>query len=413
MPEQQMLEKYAELALKTGVNLQKDQMLMVNSTIEGADFTRMVVKKAYEMGAKTVHINWSDDAITRTKYEYESKETLAEVPQWKVDMYDYFAEGGAAILSIRSTDPDLLKGIDGEKIAAANKAGAQAMKNFRSFTMNDRIQWSIVSIPITTWAQKIFPEAGEEEAVTKLWEQIFKIVRVDKENPVVAWEEHNNILAQARDFLNRKKYKKLIYKAPGTDLEVELPEGHIWKGGASKTEKEGIPFNANMPTEEVFTVPHKYGVNGQVSSTKPLNYGGNLIDDFTLTFKEGKVVDYKAEQGEATLKHLLDTDEGSTRLGEMALVPNESPISQSGLIFYNTLYDENASCHLALGKAYPNSLEGGSDMNEEELDKHGVNDSLSHVDFMMGSGELDIDGVLEDGTTEAVMRKGSWAIKFD
>ncbi|SEA73309.1 aminopeptidase [Thalassobacillus cyri] len=413
MPEQQMLEKYAELALKTGVNLQKGQMLMINSTIEGAEFTRIVVRKAYEMGAKTVHINWADDAITRKKYEYESKETLSEVPQWKVDMYDYFAEGGAAILSIRSTDPDLLQGIDGEKIAAVNKAGAQAMKNFRSFTMNDRIQWSIVSIPITTWAQKIFPEAGEEEAVTKLWEQIFKIVRVDKENPVAAWEEHNSILAQARDFLNRKKYKKLIYKAPGTDLEVELPEGHIWKGGASRTEKEGISFNANMPTEEVFTVPHKYGVNGQVSSTKPLNYGGNLIDDFTLTFKDGKVVDYKAEQGEATLKHLLDTDEGSTRLGEMALVPNESPISQSGLIFYNTLYDENASCHLALGKAYPNSLEGGSNMNEEELDKHGVNDSLSHVDFMMGSGELDIDGVLEDGTTEAVMRKGSWAIKFD
>ncbi|GGC97217.1 aminopeptidase [Thalassobacillus devorans] len=413
MPEQKMLEKYAELALKTGVNLQENQLLMINSTIEGADFTRIVVKKAYEMGAKTVHINWSDDAITRTKYEHESKETLSEVPQWKVDMYDYFAEGGAAILSIRSTDPDLLQGIDGDKISAANKAGAQAMKNFRNYTMNDRIQWSIVSIPITTWAQKIFPDANEEEAVASLWEQIFTIVRVDQDDPVTAWEEHNRILAQAREFLNRKKYRKLVYNAPGTDLEVELPEGHIWKGGASKTEKEGIPFNANMPTEEVFTVPHKYGVNGQVSSTKPLNYGGNLIDDFTLIFKDGKVVDYKAGQGEATLKHLLETDEGSTRLGELALVPNESPISQSGLIFYNTLYDENASCHLALGKAYPNSLKGGSDMNEEELDKHGVNDSLSHVDFMMGSGELDIDGVLEDGTTEAVMRNGSWAIKFD
>ncbi|MBM7551896.1 aminopeptidase [Thalassobacillus pellis] len=413
MPEQQMLEKYAEVALKTGANLQKGQMLMINSTIEGAEFTRVVVRKAYEMGAKTVHINWSDDAITRSKYEHESKDTLADVPEWKVKMYDYFAEGGAAILSIRSTDPDLLQGIDGEKIQAANKAGAEAMKNFRNYTMNDRIQWSIVSIPITSWAKKIFPDSNGEEAVEKLWEQIFKIVRVDHDDPVAAWERHNSILSQACNFLNRKKYKKLVYKAPGTDLEVELPEGHVWKGGAAKTEKEGVPFNPNMPTEEVFTVPHKYGVNGTVSSTKPLNYGGNLIDDFTLTFKDGKVVDFKAGKGESTLKYLLETDEGSTHLGELALVPDESPISQSGLIFYNTLYDENASCHLALGKAYPNNLEGGSDMDEDELDKHGVNDSLSHVDFMMGSNELDIDGVLADGTSEPVMRNGSWAINFD
>ncbi|MFD1019971.1 aminopeptidase [Thalassobacillus hwangdonensis] len=413
MPQQQMLEKYAELALKTGVNLQKDQMLMINSTIEGADFTRIVVQKAYEMGAKKVHINWSDDAITRLKYEHETKEVLSDVEDWKVAMYDYFAEGGAAVLSVRSTDPDLLQGIDGEKIAAANKAGSMAMKNFRAYTMNDRIQWSIVSIPITAWAQKIFPDASEEEAISNLWEQIFKIVRVDKEDPIAAWEEHNSVLYQAKEFLNKKKYNKLIFTAPGTELEVDLPEGHIWKGGASETVEGGVAFNPNMPTEEVFTAPHKYGVNGTVSSTKPLNYGGNLIDNFSLTFKEGKVVDFKAEQGEETLKHLLDTDEGARRLGELALVPHESPISQSGLIFYNTLFDENASCHLALGKAYPNNLEGGSDMNEEQLDQHGVNDSLTHVDFMMGSGELDIDGVLGDGSKEAVMRNGSWAITFD
>ncbi|SEH47460.1 aminopeptidase II. Metallo peptidase. MEROPS family M29 [Halobacillus karajensis] len=413
MPSVKNMEKYAELALRTGVNLQKDQLLMINSTIAGAEFTRIVARKAFEMGAKDVHINWGDDELTRMKYEHADQETLSNVPEWQKQQYTYFAEQGAAILSIRSTDPDLLKGIDAGKVAAATKARSEAMSKFRDYTMNDRIQWSIVSIPIPKWAQKIFPDKDEDTAVENLWEQIFSIVRVDREDPIAAWEEHNQTLIKAREYLNTKQYKKLVYKAPGTDLEVALPEGHIWKGGPAKTVKEGVQFNPNMPTEEVFTAPHKYGVNGKVSSTKPLNYGGNVIDKFTLTFQEGKVVDFTAEEGEETLKHLLETDEGSRRLGELALVPHESPISQSGLIFYNTLYDENASCHLALGKAYPNNMTGGSNMSEEELDQNGVNDSLSHVDFMMGSGELDIDGVLADGTEEPVMRKGSWAISFE
>nr|WP_079477848.1 aminopeptidase [Halobacillus salinus] len=413
MPSQDMLEKYADLALRTGVNLQDNQYLMINSTIEGAEFTRVIAKKALEMGAKDVHINWSDDELTRMKYEHVDKETLSEVPEWEKDKLTYFAKNGAAILSVRSTDPDLLKGIDAGKVAASQKARSQAMSEFRGYTMNDRIQWSIVSIPIPAWAGKIFPGEDEETAVKKLWEQIFSIVRVDREDPVAAWEEHNQTLIKAREYLNKKQYQKLIYKAPGTDLEVDLPKGHIWKGGPSKTVGEGVRFNPNMPTEEVFTAPHKYGVNGTVSSTKPLNYGGNVIDNFTLTFKEGRVVDFKAEEGEDTLQHLLDTDEGARRLGELALVPHASSISQSGLIFYNTLYDENASCHLALGKAYPNNMQGGSDMNEEELDKAGVNDSLTHVDFMMGSGEINIHGLLEDGTTEPVMKDGSWAISFD
>jgi aminopeptidase len=413
MPSVEKLEKYAELALRTGVNLQDGQLLMINSTIAGAEFTKMVARKAFEMGAKDVHINWGDDELTRMKYEHADQETLSDVPEWQKQQYTYFAEQGAAILSIRSTDPDLLKGIDASKVAAATKARSEAMAKFRDYTMNDRIQWSIVSIPIPKWAQKIFPEESEDRAVEKLWDQIFSIVRVDREDPVAAWEEHNQTLIKAREYLNKKQYQKLIYKAPGTELEVALPEGHIWKGGPSKTVKGGVQFNPNMPTEEVFTAPHKYGVDGTVSSTKPLNYGGNVIDNFSLTFKEGKVVDFTAEEGGETLQHLLDTDEGSRRLGELALVPHESPISQSGLIFYNTLYDENASCHLALGKAYPNNMTGGSDMSADELDQHGVNDSLSHVDFMMGSGEIDIDGVLADGTTEPVMRKGSWAISFE
>lgn len=409
MVNQQTQEKYAELALRTGVNLQKGQALMINAPIEGSDFTKIVVRKAYEMGAKDVHINWVDDELTLLKYENAPEEVIANYPEWKVKLHDFYAEDGAAVLSIRSTNPDLLQDIDPSLVAKANRAAAKAMVNFRKYTMNDKITWSIISIPTGDWAQKIFPDKSREEAVASLWEEIVKIVRVDKEDPVAAWDEHNKTLETAREILNEKNYKKLIFKGPGTELELELPEGHIWKGGSAVSQK-GITFNPNMPTEEVFTLPHKYGVNGTVASTKPLNYGGSLIDDFSLTFKDGKVVDFKAAQGEGALKHLLDTDEGATRLGEVALVPHESPVSQSGLIFYNTLFDENASCHIALGKAYPTNLEGGAEMNNDELDKHGVNDSLTHVDFMIGSDKLDIDGVKADGTTEAVFRNGTWAL---
>ena len=409
MVSQQIQEKYAELALRTGVNLQKGQALMINAPLEGVDFTKIVIRKAYELGAKDVHINWVDDELTLLKYEHAPDEVIADYPEWKVKLHDTFAEDGGAILNIRSTNPDLLKDIDPTRVAKANKAAALAMKNFRKYTMNDKITWTIISIPTGDWAQKIFPDKSREDAIASLWDAIIKIVRVDQEDPIAAWDAHNETLRTAHEILNNKNYKKLIFKAPGTDLEMELPEGHIWKGGSAVSEK-GITFNPNMPTEEVFSMPHKYGVNGTVSSTKPLNYGGSLIDNFTLTFKDGKVVDFKAEQGEDTLKHLLETDEGASRLGEIALVPHESPVSQSGLLFYNTLFDENASCHVALGKAYPTNIQGGSSMTDEELDKHGVNDSLTHVDFMFGSEELDIDGVKPDGTTEPVFRNGTWAL---
>ncbi|WP_068673921.1 aminopeptidase [Oceanobacillus sp. Castelsardo] len=408
MVDHQSLEKYAELALKTGVNLQPNQALMINAPIEGADFTKLVAKKAYELGAKDVHINWSDDELTLLKYENAPDEVIGSFPEWRVMLHDMYAEDGAAVLSIRSTDPDLLQNIDPKRVAMANKAAGEAMKNFRKYTMNDKIPWSIISIPSGDWAQKIFPEQTKEEAIESLWDAILKIVRVDQDDPVAAWDAHNQTLKEKREELNEKNYKKLIFKAPGTNLEMELPEGHIWKGGSAEAET-GVTFNPNMPTEEVFSMPHKYGVNGTVSSTKPLNYGGSVIDRFSLTFKDGKVVDFQAEQGEEVLKHLLDSDEGARQLGEVALVPHESPVSKSGLIFYNTLFDENASCHIALGKAYPTNIENGSSMSEEGLDKHGVNDSLIHVDFMIGSEELDIDGVKQDGTVEPIFRNGTWA----
>lgn len=408
MIDQKTKEKYAELALKMGVNLQKNQSLMINAPIEGAEFTKIVVRKAYELGAKDVHINWSDDDLTLWKYQYSPDEVLGHFPKWRVELYHEFIEDGGALLSIRATNPDLLKDINPERVALANKAAAQALTKFQEYVMNDKITWSIISIPTGDWAQKVFPDKSREDAVKHLWEAIVKIVRVDQDDPIKAWEEHNQALQTAEQILNEKRYRKLIFKGPGTDLTIGLPKGHIWQGG-SAVSQQGITFNPNMPTEEVYCMPHKYEVDGTVASTMPLNYGGSVIDGFSLTFEKGKVVDFKAEQGEDVLKHLLDTDEGARRLGEVALVPHESPVSQSGLIFYNTLFDENASCHLALGKAYPTSIEGGSDMSKEELDQHGVNDSLVHVDFMIGSDQLDIDGVKEDGTIEPVFRSGTWA----
>ncbi|MCP8615802.1 aminopeptidase [Salirhabdus salicampi] len=409
---QNNLEKYAELVVRMGVNLQESQTLMINAPTEAVDFVRVVAKKAYQLGAKDVHMNWMDEELTRLKYEHAPLETLVNVPQWRVDMLEHYAEDGAAILSIKPTNPDLLKGIDPTRIASANKASGEALKNFRQYTMNSRLTWCVAAVPGKAWARKIFPDVDSEKAVELLWEQIFKITRADHEDPISSWNDHNKNLAKVRDYLNDKQYSKLVYTAPGTNLEIELPNNHIWKGGSGLSEK-GTPFNANIPTEEVYTMPHKYKVNGTVKNTKPLNYGGNVIDNFTLTFKDGKVVEFTAEEGYETLENLLNTDDGASRLGEVALVPHESPISQSGLIFYNTLYDENASCHIALGKAYPTSIEGGTQMDDTELDKHGANNSLTHVDFMIGSGELDIDAVTQDGKIEPLFRNGTWAFQID
>lgn len=409
---QKNLEKYADLALTKGVNLQKGQGLIVNAPIEASDLARVIVAKAYGKGAKNVHVEWNDELVSYMKMKNAPLDVLKNYPKWKAEGLEAMVQDGYSLLTIYGPDPDLMNDVDSERIAEANKASAQALSNYRDYVMNDKVSWSIIAFPQTSWAKKVFPNLPEKMAINKMWNQIFKISRVDQEDPLEAWNQHNENLRHAREFLNKKQYRKLHYKAPGTDLTIDLPEGHIWHGGSTKT-NNGVEFNPNIPTEEVFTMPHKYGVNGKVTSTKPLNYGGSLIENFTLTFEEGKVVDYSAEAGEDTLKHLLDTDEGAKRLGEVALVPHESPISQSGHIFFNTLYDENASCHLALGKAYPTNIEGGSDMSKEQMDKHGVNDSLIHVDFMMGSADLQIQGETENGHTEPLFIDGSWAIDFE
>jgi aminopeptidase len=278
--------------------------------------------------------------------------------------------------------------------------------------MNNRIQWSIVAYPTIAWAKKVLPGKPAGAAQELLMKEILRVSRVTgNTDPVAAWADHNRKLHEAKDFMNEQKFRSLIYQAAGTDLTIDLPDGHIWCGGSEPSEA-GVPFNANIPTEEVFTLPDKRGVNGTVSGTMPLNYNGQVIDRFSLTFKDGAVAEFKAEKGEEVLSHLLDTDEGSRRLGEVALVPHHSPVSESGLIFYNTLFDENASCHLALGKAYPTCIEGGSGLDEDGLDRAGVNSSIAHVDFMVGSAHLNIDGVKQDGTKIPVFRNGAWVLDF-
>ncbi|MEB6549009.1 aminopeptidase [Heyndrickxia sporothermodurans] len=406
---QEKLEKYAELAVVVGVNVQKGQTLAINATTDAVEFVRLVTKKAYEVGAKNVVVNWNDDVVSRLKYDLAPDEAFTEYPKHRAAETTELAENGAAFISIVSSSPDLLKGVNPKRISNFQKAAGQALETYRQYIQSDKVSWTVIGVPSKAWAKKVFPDVSSEEAVEKLWDAIFKSTRVDLADPIQAWKEHDASLHKKVDYLNEKRYKKLHYTAPGTDLTVELPNGHLWVGAGSLNE-QNIEFMANMPTEEVFTVPYKNGVDGHVSSTKPLSYGGNIIDEFTVYFEKGRIVDVKAKEGEEILKQLIETDEGSHYLGEVALVPHNSPISQSNILFLNTLYDENASNHFAIGSAYAFCIEGGKKMSREELLKNGLNQSITHVDFMVGSAEMNIDGIKEDGTAEPIFRNGDWAI---
>ena len=405
---QEKLEQYAQLAAKVGANVQKGQYLLINTSTETLDFTRLVVKAAYEAGAGRVHVNLTDDFVTRAFYDYGSDEELNHYPKWIVEQREELIAKKGALLWIDAEDPDLLSGVDGEKLAKQQKVGGEALKNYRKAVMNDDIAWSIVAVPSKKWAAKVFPHLPEMEQVPALWEAIFLSVRIGEGDAVTLWHEHIQKLERRATTLNEKAFVQLRYKAPGTDLVIDLPKGHIWQSGSSKA-PDGTAFIANMPTEEVFTLPAKYGVNGTVRNTKPLAYRGNIIDEFTLTFKDGKVVESSAMVGNELLQSLLTTDETSAYLGEVALVPHNSPISNSNLLYFNTLFDENASNHLAFGAAYPTCFKDGRNLTEEQLEENGINVSVTHEDFMIGSAEMDIDGVLEDGTVEPVFRKGNWA----
>ena len=411
MIQEHELQKYAELAVKVGVNIQKGQLLVINAPIVAKELVYKIAEIAFKNGARNVHVEWSDDEFTKVKYTYAPDEAFTEYPMWKAKGYEEMVEDGAAILSVLAPNPELLKDVDPKKVATAQKTAGQAMAKFREYIQADKVSWSIIAYPTKEWAEKVFPNEPNDKGIRKLWEAIMKATRIDLPDPVSAWQKHQADLQQKVNYLNAKKYKKLHYKGPGTNLTIELPDKHLWCGGGGKNER-GIPFMPNMPTEEVFTTPKKEGVNGTVASTKPLNYGGTIIDDFSFTFQDGKIVDFTAKQGYETLKQLINTDEGARYLGEVALVPHESPISQTNLVFYNTLFDENASCHIAIGSAYAFCLEGGKTMSKSELEKHGANSSIVHVDFMIGSDELNIDGETADGTLEPIFRNGNWAIEI-
>lgn len=406
---EEKLNQYAKLVVEVGINVQPNQIVVIRTPIEGADFARLMTKSAYEVGAKRVYVEFSDEEIGKMTYEYASEETLSDFPTWETAKYEGYVAQNAAFISISASNPDLLKDIPASKIAAVQKASGKGLVTFKKAVSNSEVCWCVVSIPTDSWSKKVFPECKDtKEAKEKLWEKIFLATRIGEGNPVEAWRLHTDYLADKCKVLNDKKIKTLHYTAPGTDLYVELPKAHKWEGGGEYSTK-GTYFVANMPTEEVFTLPHKYGVNGTLKATKPLVYGGNLIDDFSFEFKDGKIVSFKAAVGEDILRELIGTDKGTAYLGEVAIVPHSSPISKTNTLFYNTLFDENASCHFAIGSCYPTNLEGGVTMSDEELEAEGGNVSIAHVDFMVGSSKLCIEATTEDGECFWVLRNGEWA----
>lgn len=404
------IEKYVELILKVGLKIKNGDKLVVRCPIEARDFAVECTRKAYELGAGEVVVDYRDQLISRLKYENESLDILTDIPKHKVDKENYYMEKKAKYLSVTGSDPDAFKGVDAEKLFKSNLANSKALRDFSAKMMANYVSWIVVGASIPSWATKVFPDLEEGEAVRRLWFEIFNSVRLFEEDPIKALENHVDNLNRYSKFLNEAKFEKLIYKSKkGTDLEVGLPKGYIF-AGAGDVNSDGEEFIANMPSEEVFSAPRLDGVNGKVYSTLPLNYNGNLIEDFYLVFKDGEVVDYDAKAGKEYLKNILDTDEGSKRLGEVALVSYNTPISMRKVLFYNTLYDENASCHFALGKSYPTCLEGGEKLSIEELKERGMNDSLTHVDFMVGDETTEIIGVKENGEEVEIFKEGNFVI---
>ena len=408
--DKQVLRNYARLLVKVGINIQPNQTLVISSPVDCAEFARLLTEVAYEEGAREVVMQWNDDIISKLRYLHAPDEVFDEFPEWKKQCFMFYGEQGAAFLSISASDPELMKDVNPGRIARAKKVYSIKLKQHHDNLMSNRNVWCVASVPTPSWARKVFPDVPEDQAVVKLWEAIIKSVRADAPDPVEEWDAHKTALRQNTDKLNEMQLQWIhIRNELGTDLKIELPQNHIWMGG-SDISKNGVEFIANMPTEEIFTSPARKGVNGKVVSSMPLNYNGSLIEGFSLTFRDGEIVDFSAEKGYDSLRHIIETDEGSRYLGEIALVPYDSPISNLGILFYDTLFDENASCHLAIGKAYPVSIKGGELMTKEQLLNAGINDSLVHVDFMFGTPDLEIDGLTKDGQKVAVFRNGNFAL---
>lgn len=409
---QELLEKYADFVVRVGVNVQPGQTLIINSPLEAAPLTRLCVRSALQAGARDVRVDWSDGQCNRARMELASEEALSEVKPSTLRGYlDYAeSEGGVCVLHLLADDPEVYAGLDGAKINRVGIARRKALQPWRDYTMNDRVQWSIAAMPSTAWAKKIFPDLPEAEAVEKLWDAIFTVCRVSGGDPVGAWRAHIDRLNALRDKMNGLDLVSLHFTSGnGTDLTVGLADGAHWESAASVDER-GTPFVPNIPTEEVFTAPHKDKVDGIVYGTKPYVYNGQLIEGFHVTFQNGKVVEAGAEKNAALLQELLHSDEGASHIGEVALVPASSPINQCGLLFYDTLFDENASCHIAFGDSYPSTCSGGKTMTPEQLLAHGMNHSVVHEDVMIGAADTCITGRTRDGREVALFRAGEWVL---
>lgn len=404
------LAKYAKLLVSTGINVQPGHTIQLTIGVEQAELARLIVKEAYAHGAKEVLVNWLDDVIARERLVNVDVELLEQVHPQRVTEMNYLLERKASRLVVLSEDPGAYDGVDPEKLSRNARALSQALQPMRQATQANKVSWTLGAASGLEWAKKVFPNAAsDEEAVDLLWDQIFKTCRVYEEDPIKAWEEHEARLVAKAKVLNDEQFVKLHYTAPGTDLVLGMPKNHLWEAAGS-VNAQGEHFIANMPTEEVFTAPDYRVADGYVTSTKPLSYNGNIIEGIKVTFKDGEIVDVTAEKGDEVMKKLVFDNAGARGLGEVALVPDKSPISQSGVTFFNTLFDENASNHLAIGQAYAFSIEGGTEMSQEELKEAGLNRSDVHVDFMIGSNKMNIDGIREDGTRVPIFRDGEWAI---
>lgn len=411
MPSKKLINKLAKLAVNVGVNVQKDQIVVVRASTETKEITREVVKEAYLAGAKEVFVQWSDEYVSHSNLSYQSIETLMDVPHWLIMSYKDFVDKGACFISISSPAPGLNKDIDPEKGQKSGIALQKAIHFFREHLMANKSQWTIIAAPNPVWATQVFPNLTEDDAVEALWHAILEASRVSEDNdPVAEWEAHNKILLAHNEVLNNYNFKELHFKnSLGTDLVVELVKDHVWAGGGEHS-ASGIYFNPNIPTEETFTMPYKWGTRGKVVATVPLNYQGKLVEDFWFEFKDGRVVDYGAKKEKDAITNLLATDDGSNYIGEIALISYDSPISNIKTLFLNTLFDENASCHIALGKAYPMNVKNGVNESLETLEKIGYNNSLSHTDFMFGSADMEIIGLTQDGKEIKVFEKGNFII---
>lgn len=414
MPSESRLEAYGELAVKVALNLQPGQRLLIigplmngGVSLEAAPLVRHIAASAYGAGAELVEALWGDEGLQLARFRNARRETFGQFSAWLPRALAEHAQAGHAVLSVYANDPDLLQHEPTELAGALQQATSRSVMAFRELISRNQTNWGVIAAAGAAWAAKVFPDAPADQRLSRLWDTIERLCRLDRPDPVAAWQQHLAALSSRSDFLNARRYTALRFSGPGTDLTVGLPDGHIWVSGAS-TSRQGIRFVPNLPTEEVFTIADRHRVDGTVRSTKPLYYAGSLIEDFRLRFDGGHVVELSAARGEPALRSLVETDAAAGRLGEVALVPHNSPIAQSGRLFYNTLFDENAASHVALGTAYTFTLTGADAMSDEEFERAGGNKSAVHVDFMIGSAQLDVDGLPSGGSPEPLMRAGNW-----